>query len=831
MWALLRHSICRQLQRIRLTLDADSTTAAPRLKLQSSICMRKLMRKEYEDVVRTLRQPVAVTHVCLGEIGDDAAAVATAMENRIFHARIHVDTYLAACDKLAAINPRFNRDVLPVLNLDGHGVQRGTLLFTYDRADAVVPDAATPVSVVDSSGTTVNGRAVLLSGDEGEDTDSDVLVGVSDFLSSWAVDGDVESFPDLFPFGRGGRNEERPVHMSPRRVASLMLRCWDRRAAQNQVWILMEYDADVRRGATGTAIGVAKRKAGDRPENATALTVSRAELNSAAKHHDAKLAAVKRGDSMPARPPGLSSEAEQMLRSVRRSTVSMPGTVEFALNKRNEFWALAIYFGLFAVWNTFSPNDAKTADIANISAAPKPDGRSPAAILAVNAADPGACAMYYSETVDVFVRHIVGWDVSKQAPVEGGGVFGTVSCFAGMTEAQKRLSMHLHTLLGLLGLPPTSAGLLRFLAIPTNVAQLLDLVRVTQSQDHPCHTHEFTDVGDLDHVCFAPGPSAEPTPPRQHATVLELPAGYLKITKPTKLDHPKIVECQRCGDRETAQSLVRTWALRNCGDDARASYLAGNARLSGFPLNMDLLLGDPPAQTDVDYPAWCADNAVERARLVLIGIDLLEHVPGHLHGCFKVQTPDSKSATRPSCRFALPALSCADGAVLVNGKELCSCAAACVDTTHLKITADFTIADALTMELRVERRPGFEYTNNHNVIQLAVFRHNLDTTFVFGRPGMVYYMCVCPPQLSGRTLCSVPRAVPQDSPPGCLACHSCHLQNVVRHKGARKGRQRRCHHDGFRPCRRARRHARPIDACATLELPHCRLRARFNQGG
>lgn len=830
-WALLRHSICRQLQRVRLTIDADGAAATPRLKLQSSICMRKLMRKEHEDVVRTLRQPVAVTHVCLGEIGHDAAAVATAMANRILHARIPVDVYTAASDKLTAINPKFDRDVRPALDLDEDGVQRGTLLFTYDKADAVIPDAATPVSVVDPTGTTVNGRAVLLSGDEGDDTDSDVLVGASGFLSSWAVDGDVDAFPDLFPFGRGGRNEARAVHMSPRRVASLMLRCWDRRAAQNQVWILMEYDADVRREATGTAIGVAKRKAGDRPENATALTVSRAELHSAAKHHDAKLAAVKRGDRVPARPPGLSSDAEHMLRSVRRSTSSMPGTVEFALNKRNEFWALAVHFGLFAVWNTFSPNDAKTAAIADISATPEKHDGLPATILAINAADPGACAMYYSETVNVFVRHIVGWDVSKQAPVEGGGVFGTVSCFAGMTEAQKRLSMHLHSLLGLAGLPATSAGLLRYLAIPTNVAQLLSLVRVAQTQDHPCHTHEFTDVGELGHVCFAPGASAEPTPPPQHATVLPLPPGYLKITKPTKLDHPKIVQCQQCKECQTAQSLVRTWALANCGDDARTSYLAGNTRLAGFPLDMDLLLGEPKALTDVDYPVWCADNAVERAKLVLIGIDLLEHVPGHLHGCFKTKTADSKSATRPTCRFALPALSCADGAVLLNGKELCSCTAACVDPTHLKISADFDIADMLTMELRVERRPGFEYTNNHNIIQLAVFRHNLDTTFVFGRPGMVYYMCVCPPRLPVRTRRSAPRAAAPASPHVCPACHTHHLQNVLRHQSAGEGRQRRCHHDGLRPRRRARGAAQLDDACATLELAHCRFRARFHPGG
>ena len=80
-----------------------------------------------------------------------------------------------------------------------------------------------------------------------------------------------------------------------------------------------------------------------------------------------------------------------------------------------------------------------------------------------------------------------------------------------------------------------------------------------------------------------------PVPPHQNATVLPVPPGYLKITKPIKLDHPKIVSCQQCGERQTAQSLVRTWALDHCGEAVRTSYLAGNTRLSGFPIDITCL--------------------------------------------------------------------------------------------------------------------------------------------------------------------------------------------------------------------------------------------------
>ena len=95
-------------------------------------------------------------------------------------------------------------------------------------------------------------------------------------------------------------------------------------------------------------------------------------------------------------------------------------------------------------------------------------------------------------------------------------------------------------------------------------------------------------------------------------------------------------------------------------------------------------------------------------------------------------------------------------AVLVNGRTVCGCIGDCNDERHLRITAEFTVDDVMTMELRVKRPAGFEYTNNHNAIELAVFRHNIDTTVTLGRPGMVYYVCV-------------PRAQTADLPPALFA--------------------------------------------------------------
>jgi len=98
--------------------------------------------------------------------------------------------------------------------------------------------------------------------------------------------------------------------------------------------------------------------------------------------------------------------------------------------------------------------------------------------------------------------------------------------------------MHLHALLGLAGLPTTSASLLQFLANPHNVHDLLGLVRTTQAQCHPCDVSEFTDLGRLGHVCHPAGPAYGPSPPPRHATVLPVPDGCLNLTKVIKLKPP-----------------------------------------------------------------------------------------------------------------------------------------------------------------------------------------------------------------------------------------------------------------------------------------------------
>ena len=740
---LLRRAVTRQVTKVQLSFSGSPD--AVRCTAKTTISMRKLGTAEYRDVLNDVSTPTVSTHVCIGNVKPTAAGVQAAIERRILHAKVRVREYTVAHDKLNSIKPSFDQPSASDLALDDESVPRGTLVFSYGSTtqEPTSTSGDTPETVADSAGEQLNGRATMIIGDaETADSHSrpEVLLGTDGFESMWHETGHFRAFPDIYPFDRGGPKEERPVPMSWQAHASLLLRCWDRTAARNQTWILIVYDSVVKMLATRDCMSAATRAAGDNPSDAIQVTVSREELQAATKHHEAKHNALRAGKPLPSRPAELSASAEQMLRSLSRSTRLIPGTTEHALNRRNQFWALNVFMGCFSHWNTTSQSDATDDAITDVSVGKTNHDRSPEMVLKVNAADPGACVMYYSELVNVYVHRILGWNRSTNAAVPGGGVFGELAGFAGTTEDQARKSLHLHSLATTKAFPKTTADMLDFLVKPANVRDLVHHMDTVQSQCHPCHAHEFTGIGDLGHLCPPSTPNALPRVTQAPATICDVPAGYRAVTKVLKLDYPKLLLCE-CGESETSQSMVRAWALNTCGDDVRESYLAGNTRLSGFKLDFDLLMLPPPPASSRERFAWDLANAKERAKLTLIGINVMEHKPGHMRSCFKHTNTTSGSASkRPTCRFRLPAMACSSSAIVVDGKVVCDCVEPCTDESHLTITASYTLGDVSTMELRVHRPAGFEYTNNHNMIELAVFRMNTDTTVTLGRPGMVYYV-------------------------------------------------------------------------------------------
>jgi hypothetical protein len=57
---------------------------------------------------------------------------------------------------------------------------------------------------------------------------------------------------------------------------------------------------------------------------------------------------------------------------------------------------------------------------------------------------PGAAALAFHRSVQIFVRHAVGYDLVHHTAVTGGGLFGVPIAVFGAVEEQGRGSLHLH---------------------------------------------------------------------------------------------------------------------------------------------------------------------------------------------------------------------------------------------------------------------------------------------------------------------------------------------------------------------------------------------------
>ena len=520
---MLRSALTRKVTKVQLSFSGIAGEAsAVRLTTKTSVSARKLCPAEYKDCVDNISTPTVATHVVFAAIKADAPAVRTAMQNRRSIAKIRTAQYVAAYSKLEQIKPSFSRPNPHSLALDDHDVPVGALLFSFGDSPTTPPhDSAlgeTPATVADAHGTQIPGRTTMIIGEDPDglsDGKPEIIVGATGYENMWSQLGHYKAFPDIYPFDRGGESsllwllvrparhpcptthltlhdmfshgrtgpdEERPVKMSWQTHASLALRQWDRTAAKNQVWILVFYDAVIRKLATRDSMSAASRAAAGDPTSAVQVTVSRLDLAAAMRYHDARASAHRSGAQPPTRPVGLSSSAEQMLRSLNRSIRLMPGTSQYALNRRNQFWSLNSYLGMFTHWNTTSQADATDSIITDIALGRGNGNRTPETVLNANAADVGACVTYYTAIVDIYIKHILGWDVKAHKSVPGGGVFGEISgnnMFRFSTSYHPQLPQQSQC-------SPLPAAMITLRHLVPAVSQSIQGMRIDQS----CHLEE-----------------------------------------------------------------------------------------------------------------------------------------------------------------------------------------------------------------------------------------------------------------------------------------------------------------------------------------------------
>lgn len=265
--------------------------------------------------------------------------------------------------------------------------------------------------------------------------------------------------PELYPYGRGGPDEKRVVHMSLAVYFKRMLLDGRRTFAQHMLFPLLAFDivgraAMMSRGALHVRL---------RPAiHAPIAGVSVAQLRDHLAGKERQRTSRRRGRRDVRRraddPPAL------LMNEVYATMSRFPNSNEERGVWRQEVYAMCQLFGFPHVFFTITPDDVNSLTIMYYAGALDADVffdgdcqsmPSRGARFQIVSKDPVADARYFGRMLGIVVRELLGWSDSEGRSVQGGGVFGVTKAFFGVVETQGRGALHAHNLVWVRGMPPT----------------------------------------------------------------------------------------------------------------------------------------------------------------------------------------------------------------------------------------------------------------------------------------------------------------------------------------------------------------------------------------
>jgi hypothetical protein len=335
-------------------------------------------------------------------------------------------------------------------------------------------------------------------------------------------------------------------------------------------------------------------------------TVTHTELKAARKYQDDCRAAIRSNTLAPIPPTNCTEDALLVLRTVHNSQGNTPKSEKNAKLHRTKAMAMFRHLGNFHLFTTHSPDDLVKPSVHHMCSHTSSNvpGVNSEEAAALAARDPAACAIAYYDTVNTLIDMVYRFNVKTQECHPGGGLFGEVSGFFGMTEEQQRQSLHIHLLTFVKGLPQTCQDLVNIIQDPQKVKELIQYVNNTVHTQHPIATHEMLASYVSNHVCDN-FPSAPEHPPP--LVLCGIPEKYFTMTS-SQLHYPAPpdVKCTHCETEFASLSLIKAWALQHCGADARAAWESGNCELHGIQIDTDYMFDLPTYAEDsmhiVDSP-------------------------------------------------------------------------------------------------------------------------------------------------------------------------------------------------------------------------------------
>jgi len=264
-----------------------------------------------------------------------------------------------------------------------------------------------------------------------------------------------KAFPCLFPFGKGGIEDDRPVLVDFRDHVKWALRYHDRRFRKHETFPFVAFGIVQRRQALCSARIQMRRKTFEADARLmSTITPEKLEQAQREEEHNEPI----------------SDPAVRMLRSHVHATAGrVMGSDSSRYRLRSQIWSTAIYLNPPSLWVTINPCDlhdpiaqifaGEEIDLDNFIATAGPCKDKRAQNIA---ADPYAAAKFFHFMIQtilctLFQVETTGFQVKSKM-----GVLGRVAAYFGTVESQGRGSLHLHLLLWLM-YAPTADEIHKFL--------------------------------------------------------------------------------------------------------------------------------------------------------------------------------------------------------------------------------------------------------------------------------------------------------------------------------------------------------------------------------
>lgn len=299
---------------------------------------------------------------------------------------------------------------------------------------------------------------------ESEFSQGYVIRRSSDFVNEYArkdvdgilIDGGHDnpnhllgSFPDLWPYGKGGPEVARNIKVTYEAHVEWAMQYEDSRFSKHLQYMFQVFGVIQKRQVSSSASLQISRK--DFKRNEVAIR--------SLKPSDLLIAAGEESRKQPFSNPAVRS----LRKHVSAVRAKVMGTDESRIKIRRQIWSTIVVQGPPSLWITINPSDTNDplaqvlagSDI-NLDDFISCSGPNSTTRSHTIAADPYAAATFFNLIINAVIEElfgIKGHSTKKQKISRKEGIFGKVASYVGTVEAQGRGTLHLHMILWLCGAP------------------------------------------------------------------------------------------------------------------------------------------------------------------------------------------------------------------------------------------------------------------------------------------------------------------------------------------------------------------------------------------